>query len=282
MSPRTRAASFWAVPAIIVGLLWVTWGEVPGLPEPTGKAPTEVVEEQVDTPTADEGAAEAAQDLVEGDGQWVPANAPNYYEVTGAAEVGHPELVAGEYFYEGFDELGRTRDAAAMITHDTYRQARERGRQPMPSGDPTGWGHNFKTTIEALGDANDYHGYFWNRSHLIADSLGGDAEVYNLVTGTRPQNVGIPNGSGGMAYTENLAWDYLGDPAKDGCPLYYAASPTYEDDELVPRTVEVDILSCDASIDEHVTVYNAAFGYWIDYATGEVEPHKLGVSAETP
>jgi len=46
-----------------------------------------------------------------------------------------------------------------------------------------------------------YNGYFYNRSHLIADSLGGRSYKYNVVTGTRQQNVGN-NGDGGMQSIE--------------------------------------------------------------------------------
>ena len=267
-SPGVKGASV-GIGAVLVGaVLWVLSGGGPYFTSMEEAPLPPAVVTEVESPT---------DDILDVDyGSWVPVEAPNYYLVTGDAEVGFPQVGSGEYFYEGLDEDGRTQGAAALITHEAYEEARERGRQRMPSANPSGWGHNFETVIQALGDGNDYRGHFWNRSHLIADSLGGDAAVYNLVTGTRAQNVGIPNGSGGMAYTENLAWKYFDDPTTRGCALYYAANPVYEGDELVPRTVEVDILSCDASINEHVIVFNTALGFAIDYATGEAWPVRLG------
>lgn len=49
--------------------------------------------------------------------------------------------------------------------------------------------NHVKYKIEWLNGLS-YVGDFWNRSHLIADSLGGDALRVNAVTGTRTQNVG--------------------------------------------------------------------------------------------
>jgi len=97
--------------------------------------------------------------------------------------------------------------------------------------------------------------------------------VDNLTTGTRMQNVGSTQVggqySGGMAYIEVLARAHLDSVRGGACPLYYAATPRFEGDELIPRTVIVDILSCDKTIDMRVEVLNAANGYSIDYVTGE-------------
>ena len=109
----------------------------------------------------------------------------------------------------------------------------------------------------------------WNRSHLLADSLGGDPIAVNLVTGTRTQNVGSTQ-IGGMAHTEELAREYLDTHDGNACPLYYAAMPNYVGAEAVPRTVTVDIQSCDKSIDERVEVANTANGWTIDYSTAAV------------
>jgi DNA-entry nuclease len=73
-----------------------------------------------------------------------------------------------------------------------------------PNSDPVGWGENRIVSIK-LYNGKKYKGYLWNRSHLIADSLGGKAIRKNLITGTRMQNVGANDGTGGMAYTERKA-----------------------------------------------------------------------------
>ena len=142
----------------------------------------------------------------------------------------------------------------------------EREREDMQSIHPSGWGHNAEVDIELI-DGSFYHGYLYNRSHLIAKSLGGAEIRENLVTGTRMQNVGDSNPAGGMLFCEQVARDWLvRNP--DGWVLY-SATPVYEGDELLCRSVIVDMRSSDGTLDMQVEVYNAALGYVIDYATGE-------------
>lgn len=62
--------------------------------------------------------------------------------------------------------------------------------------DPSGWGVQDKVKI-LYSNGKHYKGFFWNRSHLIGDALGGDAIRQNVVTGTRTQNVG-EDAKGGM------------------------------------------------------------------------------------
>ena len=111
-----------------------------------------------------------------------------------------------------------------------------------------------------------FRSYFWNRSHLIAKSLGGDDIAENLVTGTRTQNVGANDGQGGMGYAEGIARRFL--ESNQGATLYYSATPVYEGSELVCRSVIVDMRASDGSLDMQVEVYNCAKGFLIDYATG--------------
>ena len=132
-----------------------------------------------------------------------------------------------------------------------------------PSGYPA---KNFKTRIHTT--TGTYDGWFYNRSHLIADSLGGVAESYNAITGTRMQNVGNRSNTGGMQYIERKCVDYL--KKHRSVKLYYQVTPYYRDDELIPRTVEVRALTSDGAIDEKVITYNTAKGFTIDYHTGEV------------
>lgn len=179
-------------------------------------------------------------------------------------------LQESEYQYDGLDSLGRTLGARAVITahdrelakSDSHPQFADNKRE-----DPSGWAHNEIVEV-TLPSGKGYRGYFWNRSHLIADSLGGKTRIDNWVTGTRMQNVGINDGTGGMAYTETKARDFLDDPSNADCPMYYAAQPVYNADELVPRSVIVDIKTCDSEIDERVTVQNVMPGYDISYADG--------------
>ena len=207
---------------------------------------------------------------------WKEKDAPNYVKVIGDAQVSDaPE--AGEVEYEDLDEYDRTAGAKAVITYEMV-EASAGWRQDIPeSEDPSGWGHNGEVAI-VLPTGKTYHGWFWNRSHLIADSLGGDAIEENLITGTRMQNVGANNGEGGMAYCETKVRDWIEDN-HDGT-VYYAATPVYEDDELVPRNVIVDMKSSDGEIDERVVVFNYAKGYTINYNKGTYKAKK-GAAAAT-
>lgn len=195
----------------------------------------------------------------------------DYYTVTGKA-VTNRGTTKGTVTYCDPDELGRAQCAYGQLTHDMRVAAKARGRQEI-TVNPAGWPkRNPKVTIPANSQPGSkaYSGYLWNRSHLLADSLGGDAVATNLVTGTRTQNVGSTQtdgeSSGGMAYTERIARNYLASDHANACPLYYAATAHYFGNELAPRTVTIDMQSCDKSIDMQVTVYNTAESFQIDYS----------------
>ncbi len=179
------------------------------------------------------------------------------------------ELTNGAIHYEGLDTLGRTQTVAGVITYKMREEGTERERADMP--DPAGWSYNGKSnnskvTIDLL-NGKTYNGYLYNRSHLIAKSLGGVETESNLITGTRTQNVGKNDGNGGMAYTEEKARNYL-DTHTDQV-VYYKATPVYVKGELIPRSVFVDIKTPDCTLNEHVEVLNATYGFTIDYKTGQ-------------
>lgn len=193
----------------------------------------------------------------------------DYYTVTGPAQRDYQVSESGEIQYCPTDHLDRAECAYGEL--NSLAGSDSEGID----FDPPGWADNEEVTIEALPTvegSDDYSGWFYNRSHLVADSLGGGEVPENMVTGTRTQNVGSTRidgeYAGGMAYTERIAREYLASQQAGECPLYYAATPQYRDDELVPRTVTVDIASCDGGIDQRVEVSNTASGFSIDYATG--------------
>lgn len=260
MSKRTRAAT-WPVAALLVAAagLWAVYGtdleaDLRGSGE--GPAPTITVPSQ-------EGPATTSPEA-------------DYYTVLGPAHVDR-DPAPSEVSYCPLDSLGRAVCAYASLTASSYAAVPDE-RQDI-TVDPAGWpSANREVEIPALASVEGsraYSGWLWNRSHLVADSLGGDAVAENLITGTRTQNVGSTQVggqyAGGMAYTERLAREYLASQPDDSCPLYYAAEPTYVGDELVPRTVVVDIASCDGSLDQRVEVSNTANGWSIDYADGSYE-----------
>ncbi len=221
---------------------------------------------QLARPQADLPSAGVAPDRQATCTVWDAERYPDYFRVVGPAVV-DVEIEPGEVVYEGLDELGRTGRVVALVTPEMAEAGSEREREDMSDVRPSGWGHNAEVDIE-MPDGKTYHGYLFNRSHLLAKSLGGDDAVYNVVTGTRTQNVGDNRGQdGGMAYAESLARDWLRD--NPGGSVFYSAEPVYEGDELVPRSVIVDVRSSDGSVDQEIEVFNAAAGYEVNYETGE-------------
>ena len=176
-------------------------------------------------------------------------------------------MPAGEVRYAPLDGLGRAGRCVANVTYDLMLQGEAANRDGLSDLHPSGWGHNAKVTITNP-DGSVYNGYLFNRSHLVAKSLGGQNRIENLVCGTRAQNVGDNTGQdGGMAHTEVLARDWL--DAHPGGTVWYCATPVYEGPELLPRSVIVDVRSSDGTLDQEVEVFNTAYGFTIDYATGE-------------
>ena len=245
----------------------------------------------------------------------------NNYKVVGQADFGdetdeiNAALDASREAYENQGEAmpPRTLDMTPrpdgsqthVLTTTDRAMAVARGRQDIPS-DPHGWPTQNPKAHVHFSAGREYNGYFWNRSHLIADSLGGLPDVNNLIPGTRAQNVGDNQDPGGMAYTETIARNFLDDqldqadkkpsteaidalvgigithtkkgnplpesvdlPTHATCDVAYQAQPIYEPGEAIPRSVTVNIKTCDGSIDEQVEVPNTMPGYAINYATGD-------------
>lgn len=203
----------------------------------------------------------------EGWATWSETIAPNYVTMTQGADLeDRTRQMAPETFENEVDALGRPSLARACITPQMARKGAERERDRLPN--PLGWPRNTEVTIEMCDGT--YHGWLFNRSHLLAKSLGGSDERDNLVTGTRCQNVGSNDGTGGMGLPESMTRDWLAQNP-DGTVLY-EAEPVYVGEELIPRVVVVDVLSSDGAIDADFVTYNAAKGFTIDYATGAWSP----------
>lgn len=196
----------------------------------------------------------------------------DYYFVDGVSEL-DPQTFnqTSNYSYSEKDELGRSGQARATITSkDVFKSLGYRDqfeKDDNPSGFPK---KNFTAKIQTTNGL--YKGWFYNRSHLIADSLGGDAKSYNAITGTRMQNVGNRKNTGGMQYIERKCVEYLKNHRS--VKLYYQVTPYYRGDEIIPRTVKVQALTSDGAINETVITYNTAKGFTIDYKTGKVTKNK--------
>lgn len=196
--------------------------------------------------------------------KWSEKLAPNYVVKIGKAKV-KAKPKRGKIKYSKLDKFGRTRRVRGNITYKMVKRSAGWRAEFAANSDPSGWGENKIVKIK-LYNGRQYKGYLWNRSHLIADSLGGKAIRKNLITGTRTQNVGANDGRGGMAYTERKVVNYLYKHHK--VSVYYSADPIYRGKEIVPRSVIVDVRSSDKKLNERVIVYNAAKGFKINYRKG--------------
>ena len=191
---------------------------------------------------------------------------PDMYEVLGEAEIDERKF-STTYSYS-HDDLDRTTTAYGLVNYKAVMDSKGWRADFEPNSEPSGWykgkeSNNKKVSVK-LPTGKIYNGYFYNRSHLIADSLGGRSYKYNVVTGTRQQNVGN-NGNGGMQYIEKKVVDYV---EKTKNNVYYSVEPYYEGNELVPRYVIVNAKSDDDVINEKVKVFNNASGYEINYSDG--------------
>lgn len=184
----------------------------------------------------------------------------NYNETIGKAEFQYP--TGSGTTYGDLDELQRPTYAKARITKDLFEKEKLEKRESI-NVDPCGWPEtNSKVEVTNI-DGSVYRGYFWNRSHMIADSFGGKAIKENLITGTRGQNVGSRSNNGGMAYLETKIRKYF----TDGNTGYvdYEVVNVYDNDELLPKYSICNAKSSDLKIDEKVVVYNSANGFDINY-----------------
>lgn len=211
--------------------------------------------------------ADAAASAGQVPSEFDPQRDRNFFRYLGHADISAAlDLAPGEIRYSALDSLGRTGSAYALLTRQNL-DVGKRPRENISAIHPSGWHNNQRVEI-TFNDKNNtvYHGYFYNRSHLIAHFLGGDDKAYNMVTGTRVQNVGDNRGYGGMAGPESMARSYF-NKNPDGA-LYYLVTPLYVGNELVPRSVIVNMQSADGHLSRKLEVFNVAPGFTIDYKTG--------------
>jgi len=194
----------------------------------------------------------------------------NYYWENGTAKLSNFDtLKAGEYKFEA-DDKGRSSTARAILTYSQYESSKG-SRQGQPLEPPFWPKNNPKTAITFSLTGKTYHGYQFNRSHSIADSLlGKDSYTsnFNFTTGTRSQNVGA-NKNGGMRYAEELAEKYWRSHSNTTTTISYQTTPLYNENETIPRGSIVDLKSSDGIIDIEIVVINSAEGLDIDYNSND-------------
>lgn len=193
----------------------------------------------------------------------------DYYWENGAARIaGFEGLKRGDEKFTA-DSQGRSGVAKAILTYSEYESSKG-SRQGAPL-EPPAWPYtNPKVAITYSLTGRTYHGYLYNRSHSIGDSLlGADSynSKYNFTTGTRPQNVGA-NQNGGMRYAEETAEDYWDNHPDTNNTIAYETTPLYKNSETIPRGSVVDIKSSDGAINKEIVVINSVEGISIDYNNG--------------
>lgn len=204
-----------------------------------------------------------AKDLVTYTTEKSPGPTKNYYFENGhAAEIKNME--PGTFIFQA-DSKGRSGVAVAKLTYNQFEESKG-SRQGTPL-DPPYWPQNTRVAIHYSFNDRTYHGYMWNRSHSIADSLLGAASydsVYNFTAGTRPQNVGADQ-KGGMRYAESMVENYWRAHPNTNQTVSYQTTPIYHEDERIPRGSIVDIKSSDGQLNREIVVINSAEGLDIDY-----------------
>ncbi len=203
----------------------------------------------------------------------------NYYWVNGKANVsGFKGFKANDYHFSA-DSEGRSATAKAVLTYSEYRSS-EGSRQGDPLA-PPGWpAYNPRVAIYYHLTDRTYHGYLYNRSHSIADSLLGTKSYtsqYNFTTGTRPQNVGADQ-DGGMRYAEEQAEDYWKDHPDTHATILYKTTPLYKGSEELPRGSVVDIKSSDDTLNLEVVVINSVEGIKINYQNGDSNAKPISIT----
>lgn len=170
----------------------------------------------------------------------------------------------GEITYCDPDDHGRPTCAYGLLTPEN-RETGKNYQRHSANFDPSGWPET-NTYIEHFGP-------LWVKTPMFGTQLGGDFVPNNTITGTEHLDNSRPKGNTydkkGLQYPESLATQYLDDPYNEQCPLYYAVTANYEADELIPRSLTVDIETCDQSLSKRMTIYNVETTYDINYHTGE-------------
>ncbi|QOP49387.1 DNA/RNA non-specific endonuclease [Lacticaseibacillus paracasei] len=215
----------------------------------------------------------------------VPVFENGFKQTVAAAQKA--KTTRAQTYYDRLDDLGRTQSVSAIVTygmmHSHSSAVRKRPIFPKTTkvaGEYADGVYN-KNLQQWFGrcpnnqmmQLNGYRGYLYNKSHLLAWSLGGDMQAHNVILGTRAQNVGTNNqrDPGGMAYTETLTRNYLNSHRDDA--VAYQAIPVYVGNELVPRGTHVLVQSIDHPDRFHynVWVFNVQAGVTINYNNGSFQ-----------
>lgn len=155
--------------------------------------------------------------------------------------------------YSPLDSLGRCGVAFANIGVDIM-PTEERGS--IGSVKPSGW--------QTIKYENVDGKYLYNRCHLIGFQLSGEnANVRNLITGTRSMNVD------GMIPFENMVADYVKETNNH---VLYRVTPIFDGNNLLATGVLIEAMSIEDNGDGicfNVFCYNEQPGIIIDHSNGD-------------
>lgn len=193
-----------------------------------------------------------------------------------------------EWFDYEVNSNGTPSEATALVTYDSVRShASDVVKRPA-----------FKSNVHVAGEYVDgkydaarqtwyspsharsnnkqvqlqnYRGYLYNKSHLVAWSLGGNMEPENLILGTRSQNVGTnySKDPGGMSYIETAVRNAIYDHHE--AKVFYKVVPVYKSGEVVPRGVYVRAYSVNdngKTVNESIYTLNTQENIEINYTNG--------------
>lgn len=197
----------------------------------------------------------------------------DYYWKNGNAQLANDADVNVGQLKFSEDSAGRASTARGKLTYRMFADSKG-SRQGTPLDPPNGsWpSYNPKVAVSFGLTGRIYHGYMYNRSHSIADSLGGTASYAsadNFTTGTRSQNVGADQ-NGGMRAAEEIAENYWHSHPNSSTVIDYQTTPIYHGSEKIPRGSIVNEKSSDGQINDQIVVINSAEGYTINYNTGAI------------
>ena len=226
----------------------------------------------VQATTATNNDNDVSKKLVELTDQQSSGDNKNYFWDNGEAQLVNDDDVANGNLKFSQDEKGRSSLAKGKLTYQMFMDSKG-SRQGTPLNPPNWPQKNPKASIYSSLTGRTYHGFFYNRSHSIADSLGGKASydsVDNFTTGTRTQNVGA-NQNGGMRAAEELAETYWKNHPNSQAIIHYQVQPIYNGNETIPRGSIVNEKSSDGVLNKQIVVINDAEGYTINYFNGEMK-----------
>ncbi|GAA3617879.1 DNA/RNA non-specific endonuclease [Secundilactobacillus similis] len=205
----------------------------------------------------------------------------DYYYTNGKAQFGSFAGIKTGGTHFATDSHHRSATARAVLTYSEYK-ASQGSRQGTPR-DPYKWpSSNPIVAVTYSLTHRTYHGYLWNRSHSIGDSLLGKKSYTsnaNFTTGTRSQNVGADQ-NGGMRYAEEKVENYWASHPGTKRTVKYETTPVYRGSEVIPRGSIVDIKSSDGKLNTEVVVLNSDEGVKINYSTGKTSVKKTATTVK--